>query len=101
MTVYDIASGTGVQVNPELNAAGTVAMSPDNRYLTMSYTAIRVWDMNNLAADIADRLPIYRLPLPVPLNSRVYFSDSTTLIAESKDGATRFVYTMTTGERQE
>jgi hypothetical protein len=101
MTVYDIASGIGVQVNPERNADGKVALSPDNRYLIMSYSAIRVWDLNNLAADVADRLPIYRLPQPVSLNSRVYFSDNTTLIAESNDGVTRFVYTMTTGERLE
>ncbi len=101
ITVYDIATGIGVQVNPELNAAGTVALSPDNRYLTMSYTAIRVWDLHNLLENVEDRLPIYRLPLPSQSGSRIYFSDNTTLIAETDSGALRYVYNMTTGQRIE
>ncbi|MBW4439378.1 MAG: hypothetical protein KME04_19710 [Pleurocapsa minor GSE-CHR-MK-17-07R] len=102
-TVYDIAAGTGIQVNPELNGAGTVALSPDNRYLTMSYTAIRVWDLHALPENLADRLPIYRLPLPNAQigQSRVYFADNNTLVAETPDGETRFVYDMTTGQRVE
>ncbi|MFN8531861.1 MAG: hypothetical protein U0670_24915 [Anaerolineae bacterium] len=101
ITVYDIATGIGVQVNPELNGAGTVALSPDNRYLTMSYTAIRVWDLQNLPENVEDRLPIYRLPLPQSLESRVYFTDNTTLVAETDSGDLRYVYDMSTGQRIE
>lgn len=101
ITVYDIATGIGVQVNPELNGAGTVALSPDNRYLTTSYTAIRVWDLQNLPENVEDRLPVYRLPLPQSLESRVYFTDNTTLVAETESGDLRYVYDMITGQRIE
>lgn len=60
MTVYDIASGVGTQVNVELNGEGAVALSPDNRYLVMGYTALRVWDLASLPPQIEDRLPVYR-----------------------------------------
>ena len=60
-TVYDIASGTPTQVNVERNGAGIVALSSDNRYLVMGYTALRVWDLSNLPANVEDRLPIRRI----------------------------------------
>ncbi|MDX2139906.1 MAG: hypothetical protein SF123_17605 [Chloroflexota bacterium] len=61
LAVYDIASGQGVRLNPELNAAGIVALSADNRYLVMGYTALRVWDLQNVAPNFEDRLPFLRL----------------------------------------
>jgi hypothetical protein len=63
MTVFDIATSERINLNVGLNAAGTVAMSPDNRYVGMAYTAIRIWDLQNLDEE--------RLP-----NHRFYFSDS-------------------------
>jgi hypothetical protein len=97
ITVYDIATGASIEVNPELNAAGMIAVSPDNRYLTMSYTAVRVWDLQQLAEDVEDRLPIYRLPLPADFQGRVYFADATRLIVESASGEINSIYDMNTG----
>ncbi|MBK8025443.1 MAG: hypothetical protein IPK19_29625 [Chloroflexi bacterium] len=84
LVVYDIATGVGTEVNPERNAAGMVALSPDNRYLIMTYTAIRVWDLWNLPETFEARLPVYRFALPGD-NSEVYFVNSTTVAARSGD----------------
>lgn len=84
LSVYDIASGVGVALNPELNAAGEVALSPDNRYLIMNYSAIRVWDLQNLPENLEDRLPIYRLNRQ-GRDSNIYFVNEHILAVENGD----------------
>lgn len=37
-------------------------LSPDERYLALSFSTIRIWDLQNLPTKFKDRKPIYRLP---------------------------------------
>lgn len=97
LSVYDIETGNGLAVNPELNGAGNVAMSPDNRYLVMTYTAVRVWDLHNLPEAVEDRLPVYRFGLPY-LGNKAYFEDNTTLVAESGTSGTILRWNLETGQ---
>lgn len=98
MTIYDIASGIATQINVEDNAAGVVAISPDNRYLVMGYTAVRVWDLQNLPSDPVDRLPTTRIPICADcrINSLI-FTDASTLQVDGGGAVTR--WNIVTGER--
>lgn len=83
MSVHDIATGNSIVLNVETNGLGAVAMSLDNRYVGMAYTAIRVWDLQNLDDD---HLPNYRFYFPDSDIAEWEFIDSTTIEATSKAG---------------
>lgn len=61
-TVWDIDRRAAFPVNVEgyIRSNDTIALSPDNRYLVIGDTAIRVWDLDNLTTAYEDRLPIHR-----------------------------------------
>jgi hypothetical protein len=86
VTVHNIASGTYVHVNPELNGAGVVALSPDNRYLVMGFTALRVWDLQNLAENFDERLPLWRFPGTGSRITQVQFLDATRIQMTTVEG---------------
>ena len=94
MTVYDIATGYPTAVNIEANGAGEVAMSSDNRYLAMSYTAVRVWDLQNLPENVEDRLPDYRLANPTDTYyiGTIHFLDNNTI--EASPGGETVTWTL-------
>lgn len=82
LIVYDRASGAGLEVNVGDFAARSpdqIALSPDNRYLVLGRTTLRVWDLANLPADIPAREPIYRHEGPESRIAAVHFLDATTL----------------------
>jgi WD40 repeat protein len=94
LTVYDLATMTSTEVNVEGFAAPSiplakyhpVALSPDNRYLVVGHDALRVWDLQNLPTDIADRLPIYRHGGPKALILSVTFSEPSVIETTSGEG---------------
>ncbi len=90
MTVYDIASGQGTQVNVERNGVGAVALSADNRYLVMGYDALRVWDLHNLPEQPEDRLPVYRHGGPGSFIRTVRFIEATVVEVTTERGITRW-----------
>jgi hypothetical protein len=88
VSVYDIASGVGVAVNVEQNGAGRVALSPDNRYLVMVYSAVRVWDLAQLPENVKDRLPVRHFGGPKAFISAIRFVDTTVLEITTDSGKT-------------
>lgn len=97
MTVYDIASGIGTQVQVEQNAAGHVVLSPDNRYLVMGYTALRVWDMQNLPENVEARLPTLRIGTGGDRIRGLQFVDNTTIRVTTIEGDS--LWNVVTGEQ--
>jgi len=83
MSIHNISSGESVTLNIETNGLGTVAMSPDNRYVGMAYTAIRIWDLQNLSED---HLPSYRFYFPDSDIADWSFIDNTIIEATSEAG---------------
>ncbi|MEO1439007.1 MAG: hypothetical protein AAFV33_01310, partial [Chloroflexota bacterium] len=61
-------------------------LSLDNRYLAAGYDAIRVWDLQNLPAAEAERLPIYRHGGPQALINELRFADNGVIETVSADG---------------
>lgn len=96
--VYDIASGTGEQVNiegylfPQVPFVGDppIALSPDNRYLVIGHDALRVWDMQNLPANLDERLPIYRHSGPSATIQGVRFTAPDVIETTSAEGVQRW-----------
>ncbi|MEL6149878.1 MAG: hypothetical protein AAFR56_09660 [Chloroflexota bacterium] len=92
--VYNLQTGEAQAVNVEgfaarLNAdpnRHAVALSLDNRYLAAGYDAIRVWDLQNLPAAEAERLPIYRHGGPQALINELRFADNGVIETVSADG---------------
>ncbi len=76
LTIYDIDRFIAYDINVEgyipsafqrpraCTGLTSFALTPDNRYLVMGYTTLRVWDIQNLPEAYEDRLPIYRHPGP-------------------------------------
>jgi len=103
MAVYDISSQQGIGVNIEAFAAAftpfagyhPIAISPDNRYLVAGYTALRVWDLQNLPAKIEDRLPTYRHAGPKSPIWSVHFVAP--LVVETESAAGRQKWDIITG----
>lgn len=60
LSIWDRDTMTRVQVNSE-NSVGAIALSLDKRYLTLTREFVRVWDLWNLAPNVEDRKPIYRI----------------------------------------
>jgi len=104
MTVYDIASGQGIGVNVEGLASPSVAytgyhhvaLSPDNRYLVSGINALRVWDLQNLPTNFADRLPTYRHAGPKSPIWSVHFVAP--LVVETESAAGRQKWDIITGK---
>ncbi|MBI5667363.1 MAG: hypothetical protein HZC41_05085 [Chloroflexi bacterium] len=98
ITVYDLATMTGTEVNVEGLAAPyipfadyhPVALSPDNRYLAVGYDAIRVWDLQNLPEAVEDRLPIYRHGGPTARIWSVRFAAPGVIETTSEEGTQRW-----------
>lgn len=85
ITVYDLSSPDPIYVNAE-GFAGHVALSADNRYLIAGYSAIRVWDLQNLPENYNDRLPIYRHGGPEALIWSIRFSSPGVIETTSEEG---------------
>jgi WD40 repeat protein len=90
--VYALGSSQGVLVDANDLAAvhpEQVTLSPDNRYLVMGRTTLRIWDLQNLPDDIEARDPIYRHEGPQALIAAVHFVDSTILETVDAYGITQ------------
>ena len=74
----------------ERNGAGVVALSPDNRYVVMGYTALRVWDLNTLPEAVEDRLPIQRINPGGNRITALKFLDSTTAEVTTRSGVSHW-----------
>ncbi len=98
LTVYDIATKTGMAVNVENFSAPyipfadyhPVALSPDNRYLVVGYDALRVWDLQNLPEKVEARLPIYRHGGPKARIWSVRFAAPEVIETTSEEGTQRW-----------
>lgn len=94
ITIYDIETVSPIDVNAEGFGAPNIpladyhpiALSADNRYLIAGYDAIRVWDIQNLPENVADRLPIYRHAGPEALIWSADFSDWGVIETTSEEG---------------
>ena len=94
ITIHNIASPEAISVNvegfsaPEIPLASyhPVALSANNRYLVVGHEALRVWDVQNLPENVADRLPIYRYGGPKALIQSVRFADWGVIETTSAEG---------------
>jgi WD40 repeat protein len=62
LTIWNLNTLDNFQVNVQ-GWVGDVGISPDNHYLVIRGTVLRVWDLTNLPSEYDARLPIYRLPI--------------------------------------
>jgi WD40 repeat protein len=97
LTVWDINDGMSFPVNVEgfvthrmaspavsmSECASSIALSPDNRYLALGYTVIRIWDLENLQPAYEDRLPLYRHDGPEANIRCLRFVDANTIETNS------------------
>lgn len=98
LTIYDLATMHATSVNVEgfvapltrFNGQHPVALSADNRYLVVGYDALRVWDIQNLPENWADRLPIYRHAGPESRIWSVRFADWGVVETTSEEGIQRW-----------
>jgi hypothetical protein len=93
VTVYDRDTETQNSVNAgDLTSTRytQIALSPDGRYLVIGILALRVWDLANLPANFADRVPIHRYEGPLDAIEKLHFLDNTTVETISNDGAQRW-----------
>jgi hypothetical protein len=98
ITIYDIPTMTGTEVNVEGLAAPyipfadyhPVALSLDNRYLVVGYDALRVWDLQNLPEAVEDRLPVYRHGGPQARIWSVRFAAPEVIETTSEEGTQRW-----------
>jgi hypothetical protein len=100
ITIYDRTTGAQQSVNAGTLTAtrnSQIALSPDGRYLAIGILALRVWDLANLPANFADRVPVYRHEGPLDAIEKVRFVDSTTVETVSNDGTQR--WNVITGDR--
>jgi hypothetical protein len=94
ITLFDTDNQGRISVNvegfsaPEIPLASyhPVALSADNRYLVVGHEALRVWDVQNLPENVADRLPIYRHGGPKALIQSVRFADWGVIETTSAEG---------------
>lgn len=91
LAVYDRSSGreTRVDTNGFVTSRPTrVALSPDNRYLAVEYTHLRVWDLREDADDWRDRDPVVSNYI-FPRSEFVSITDDNQVVSIGFDG---FVY---------
>lgn len=88
LTVWDINQYQAypVYIDDFVSRHGSIALSPDNRYLAIGFRAIRVWDLQNLEPAYEDRFPIYRHEGPFANIGFLQFVDNTTIETRSADG---------------
>lgn len=101
LVILNRATSTYTELNVEfdtkrLGVAGRVSFSPDGRYLAIGMQwGMRVWDLQNLPANVEDRLPIYRIESPVRLGNWRFISNT---VLELGSGENAVHFDLTTGQ---
>ncbi|MBK8019864.1 MAG: WD40 repeat domain-containing protein [Chloroflexi bacterium] len=79
--------------------SGGALISPDGRYLVISRSAVRVWDLANLPAELSERQPIATYGVGANAVLSIRFIDNTTLevVTRAADGTATTLYDAPTG----